>query len=283
MGAKDGKYKESLSAEEKRPNDKPEDEEHKGKNAEAEANTEIPGKGKKAGKKDRKPSGGIDHTPLPYVPEGFTVKFTFYKATNLPPADIHTASADPFLTATLRTPAPKRHKQDPDLTYRTPTLRRTTDPEWNASWTVANIPSSGFTLKCRLYDEDYADHNDRLGNVTIKVTHISEDWEGYPPPGKEFAVKKRVGSKRAYGIKALASMVTPGVHMTPSVHVGIKVLGKSDPPHAMMYTVGPSVWIKHFSPMIGRIAGTKVHKDEVHDSQQSKGDNGDDKKTKKYE
>jgi hypothetical protein len=233
-------------------------------------------------KRDKKPSGGRDHTPLPDAPPGYTIKFIFHKANNLPPADLSSASADPFLTAHLRTSAPKRHKQDPDLTYRTPTLRKTTDPEWNAEWIVANVPASGFSLKCRLYDEDYPDHDDRFGNVTIKVPSVGEDWKGFPRPGQEFVVKKRVGSKRAYGIKALASVLSSNVHMTPSLWVSMEVLGRSEPPHAMLYTVGPSSWIQHFSPMIGRIVGTKVHKDKTHGSQSQGKAKKDEKKTAKY-
>jgi len=284
-----GHGKESPGSEEKEENEEKsqdeetKDDEHVGEEGGGtNTNGKTPAKDK-IKKQTKKPSGGIDHTPLPDAPPGFTLKFTFHKATNLPPADIATASADPYLTARLQTSAPKRHKQDPDLTYRTPTLRKTTDPEWNAEWIVANIPSSGCTVKCRLFDEDYPDHDDRLGNVTIKIHHVSEDWEGFPSPGREFQVKKRVGSKRAYALKALASMIAPGVHMTPSLWVSVEVLGKSDPPHAMVHTIGPSVWIKHFSPMIGRIAGTKVHKDEAHDSQQKNADEGEEKKTKKYE
>lgn len=224
------------------------------------------------------PPGGYDDTPLPDAPPGYTVRFVFHRAENLPAADLATASSDPFVLATLRAANPRRHKEEPDLVHRTRTLRRRTSPEWEDEWIVANVPPSGFSLKCRIFDEDSADHNDRLGNVTIRVPHVGEDWEGFPPPGREFRVQKRVGSKRAYLLKAVVSAVSSET-LTPSLWVSAEVLGKSDPPHAQMYTVGPTTWIKHFSPMIGRLTGTKVHCDEGDDVQSQSSQ----KKSKKYE
>ncbi|KAF4509178.1 hypothetical protein G6O67_005466 [Ophiocordyceps sinensis] len=211
------------------------------------------------------PPGGFDPTPLPDAPQGYTVRFCFRCAANLPPADFNTASSDPYLTATLKASNPKRHREDPDLTHRTRTLRRTLEPEWDDEWIVANVPPSGFTLKCRLYDEDSRDGDDRLGNVTVRVPHIFDGWDGFPPPGKEFGAKKRMISKRAFLLKGLASLLSSDAHMTPRLTISIELLGPSDPPHAQMYTLGPTTWVKHLSPMIGRIVGTKVNADENDD------------------
>ncbi|KAF5023687.1 hypothetical protein F66182_4253 [Fusarium sp. NRRL 66182] len=205
------------------------------------------------------PPGGFDSTPLPDAPQGYTIRFIFHGASNLPPADFVTASSDPFLHATLVGTQPKRHKEDPDLVHRTKTIRKTTEPKWEDEWVVANVPPTGFTLKCRMYDEDFPDHDDRLGNVTIKVPSISQEWRGIPPPGHTYPAKKRVMSKRAYFAKALTSVINSNVHMTPLLRLSMELLGPSDPPHAQMYTVGPTTWVKHFSPLIGRIAGVKVN------------------------
>lgn len=230
------------------------------------------------------PPGGFDATPLPDAPQGYTLRFTFDHAANLPPSDFHSASSDPFLTATLRAANPKRHKDDPDLVFRTRTIRRTTNPEWKSSWVVANVPPSGFNLKCRLYDEDYPNSSDRLGNVTLKVARISDEWEGIPPPGREFAAKKRVISKRAFILKGVLSILTQNFHMTPRLCIAVEVLGKSDPPYAQMYTVGPTYWFKHFSPMIGRLTGTTVNADEEDDTAAAQGHQGPtDRTTQKYE
>ncbi|KEY68097.1 hypothetical protein S7711_05507 [Stachybotrys chartarum IBT 7711] len=210
-------------------------------------------------KKKTGPPGGFDSTPLPDAPQGYDVRFCFRYASNLPPADIHTGSADPFIIATLRGNNPKRHKDDPDLTYRTKTLRRTSEPKWEEEWVVANVPPNGFTLKCRMYDEDWPDQNDRLGNVTIKVPELYEDWEGIPYPGKEFTAKKRVISKRALALKVVASALSRSAGISPRLCISIQLLKKSDPPYAQMCTLGPNLWAKHFSPMIGWLAGTKVN------------------------
>ncbi|KAI0549027.1 hypothetical protein F4679DRAFT_286174 [Xylaria curta] len=215
------------------------------------------------------PPGGYDSTPIPDAPPGYTVKFTFHRAENLPVADISTGASDPFLTAQLSTSLPKRHKDDPDLCYRTRTIRRNLEPMWEEDWIVANVPSSGFRIKCRLYDEDWPDHNDRLGNVTIYVNNINESWQGFAD--KVFDVKKRMGSKRAYLLKAGTSVLQSGVSMTPRLYISAKVLGKSDPPHGQIYTAGPTYYFQHFSPMIGRITGIKVTKDGAADAHSQDG------------
>lgn len=233
-------------------------------------------------KSKAKPPGGLDDTPLPDAPPGYTVKFTFLKCTNLPPSDLHTTAADPYLVATLTTNLPRRHREDPPLEHRTRTIYRQTEPEWNEEWIVANVPGSGFTLKCRLYDEDWPDRNDRLGNVTVHVPSLDENWGGWPPPkGKEFPVKKRVGSKTAYLVKGIASALSTSIHMTPHMYIAAEVLGRSDPPHGQMFTLGPSRWVQHFSPVFGRLTGTKVNKDSSKDAECSQ--NHEEKKTQKHE
>lgn len=211
-----------------------------------------------------KPEGGFDTTPVPDAAPGYTVRFTFHRATNLPAADVSTQASDPFCIATLTTALPKRHKEDPNLAHRTPTIRNTLEPQWEDSWTVANVPASGFKLKVRIYDEDWPDHNDRLGNVTVIVHRINEQWTGFPVA--DFEVKKRAGSKRAYLVKAATTALHRGASMTPRLFMSAEVLGLSESqPNAHMYTLGPTFYFRHFSPMIGRLAGLKVNKDEEHD------------------
>ncbi|KAM0232380.1 hypothetical protein ACHAPO_007868 [Fusarium lateritium] len=234
------------------------------------------------------PPGGFDPTPLPDAPQGYTIRFIFHGASNLAPADFVTISSDPFLHATLKGTQPKRHKEDPDLTHRTRTIRKSTEPQWDDEWVVANVPPTGFTLKCRLYDEDFPDHDDRLGNVTIKVPSISQDWKGIPPPGRIYEAKKRAMSKRAYLTKAVTSVVNHNMHMTPLLRVSMELLGPSAPPYAQMHTVGPTTWVKHFSPLIGRIAGVKVNANSDDDARTDQNEqaaqNGNKKsKTQKYD
>lgn len=205
------------------------------------------------------PPGGYDSTPVPSALDGYVVKFTFIRAENLPIADLETASSDPFLIATLTSHGIRqRHKEDPLMQLRTRTIHKNTDPVWNQEWIVAGVPSSGFKLKCRIYDEDTNDSDDRLGNVTVEVPNIGESWQGIHEVS--YPVKKRMGSWRAYLLKGITMMC--GRDISGYLTLSIEVLGKSDAPYGKMYTVGPTAWTKHYSPMIGRIAGTKAPKTE---------------------
>ena len=209
---------------------------------------------KKQDKKD--PPGGFDNTPVPRAPRGYTIKFTFHRAHNLPAADIKTLSSDPYIIATLKTDLPKRNKQDPDLRLRTPTIHHNTSPEWNAEWVVANVPASGFQLKCRLYDEDAVDHDDKLGNVHVDVANISEGWAGFKE--KSFDIEKRTGSKRAYCVRGCAAVFLPHVKMGGELVVSVENLGRTTADYGgRAFTVGPLYWSRHFSPIIGRLTGIK--------------------------
>ena len=208
-------------------------------------------------KKDESgPAGGYDDTPIPKAPPGLTVKFTFHRATGLPMADIQTLSSDPYIDAQLNTTLAPRHKHDPDMRFRTPTIRRNTHPEWNCEWIVANVPSSGFKLKARIYDEDPADHDDRLGNVHLRVNNISENWEGIKE--QSFKIKKRSGSKRAYAIKGCTALFSRKISLSGELIMSVEVLGRTEAEiGGQIYTVGPCAWSQHLSPLIGRLTGTK--------------------------
>lgn len=202
------------------------------------------------------PAGGFDDTPVPQLEQGYTLKITLHRAKNLPFADFNTISSDPYILATLKTDIPKRHKQDPDLALRTPTIHRNVNPEWNTEWIIANVPRSGFFLKCRIYDEDPADHDDRLGNVHVSVSDIDERWRGFKE--QEYGIKKRMGSKRAYFIRGVAAMVSKDTKMGGTMFISIENFGKTEGDYkGRMFTASPMPWSRHFSPLIGRLTGTK--------------------------
>ncbi|KAF1943449.1 hypothetical protein EJ02DRAFT_453353 [Clathrospora elynae] len=235
----------------------------------ADAEPPKPQKTNTAGSKKKGPEGGFDDTPIPRAPPGYTVKFTFHRANNLPLADINTLSADPFITAQLTTTLPTRHKEDPPLMMRTPTIRQNTNPEWNCEWVVANVPASGFRLKCRIYDEDPADHDDRLGNVHVDVASISENWAGIND--QTYKIRKRMVSKRAYALRGVAVCFGKAEHMDGTLNISVKVLGRSEDENGgRVYTVGPQFWIRHYSPLLGRLLGQK----EPNDGRESKKKNG---------
>lgn len=213
--------------------------------------------------KDTEPAGGLDRTPIPQASSGYTVRFTFHKCTNLPAADLRTVSSDPFFLATLTSLGIQpRHKEDPELRLRSRTVRRSTSPEWEQVWEVGGVPKEGFKLKIRIYDEDSADKDDRLGNVTIIVPSLPQPkenvhrcgWDGIQM--QTYKVKKRMGSWRAYAVKAVTSGLCGG-DLTAHLVVSIEMLGVSEE-MGRMYTLGPSTWTQHYSPMIGRITGVKA-------------------------
>ncbi|KAJ5626060.1 hypothetical protein N7510_002369 [Penicillium lagena] len=208
-------------------------------------------------KADDKPAGGFDATPIPSAPPGYTLKITFHRAAQLPVADFGAFSSDPYVYAQLHVDLPRRHKQDPLISFRSHTVHKNRNPTWDSEWIVANVPASGFLLKAYLYDEDPSDHDDKLGIAFIEVPSLQEDWKGISE--QSFKVKKRYGSKRVYVVTNVSAFAT-GHHPESSLVVSIQCLGRTPGNEGgQMYTVGPNHWFKHYSPMIGRLAGTKVH------------------------
>lgn len=206
------------------------------------------------------PAGGFDDTPIPHAPPGYTLRFTFHRGDNLPFADFGSFSSDPYIAAQLMFKLPQRHKQDPPLIFRTPTVRKNTNPVWDREWIVANVPASGFELKCCVLDEDAADHDDKLGNAYVQVNSINESWPGIKE--QRFKVKKRMGSKRVYVFGNLAALASRRLDPGSYVVISVECLGKTPGSEGgQVYTMGPNYWFKHFSPLIGRLAGTK---DEIH-------------------
>ncbi|KAL3463773.1 hypothetical protein BJX64DRAFT_256159 [Aspergillus heterothallicus] len=202
------------------------------------------------------PPGGFDSTPFPQAPPGYTLKFTFHRGVNLPCADFGTFSSDPYIHATLTVDVPQRHKQDPLPTFRTPTVRKNRDPVWESTWIVANVPASGFRLKCRVYDEDAADHDDKLGNAYVQADSMSTLWPGFKE--QPFRLKKHTGSKRVYLFGNIAAFASRRLDTDSHIVISVECLGKSPGTNgAQVYTLGPNYWFKHFSPLIGRLIGTK--------------------------
>ncbi|KAJ6006586.1 hypothetical protein N7451_004530 [Penicillium sp. IBT 35674x] len=201
-----------------------------------------------------KPAGGYDATPIPHAPPGYTVKFTFHRGDDLPIADFGSFSSDPYVYAQLHVDLPRRHKQDPVMSFRSPTVRKNMNPIWNSEWIVANVPASGGLLKAYLMDEDPADHDDKLGIAFIDIPAL-EGWKGFKE--QPFKVKKRFGSKRVYVFTNVSAFAT-GHHKESFLIMSIECLGRTPGTDGgQMYTLGPNYWFKHFSPLFGRLTGTK--------------------------
>ena len=207
---------------------------------------------------EEKPKGGHDPTPMPKT-DGptYTLEFTFHQALNLPISDIPAGTSDPYILAQLETSLPSRHEQDPKLRFRTQTIHRTVEPKWESRWVVAGIPSSGFDLKVRIYDEDVDDHDDKLGKVFIQSGRIDESFK---IEKREYRVKKRGADLIAYGLRWGKTLICRNSHTHARLILSIKVVGKTEDEVGKAYTMN-NFWWKHYSPLIGRLAGVKSHND----------------------
>ena len=216
------------------------------------------------------PPGGFDATLLPHRSPGYTVKFTVHKATHLPLADLASLSSDPYVKLELRTDLPTRHKEDPPLTFRTRTVWRSTEPEFNQSWIVANVPATGFRLKARVYDEDSSDKDDRLGNAHITISHVGESWQGFQ--NRPCKIMKRAGSWRAYALRGVAVCTRRTHGLNGYLYISAECLGGSPGVEGgRAYTTGLQYWCKNYSPLLGRIAGSREPNHPDHHQQSDQG------------
>lgn len=245
------------------------------------------------GDKEKEPDGGYDSTPLPRHPHPtYTLRFTFHRATHLPIADLQNAASDPYLLVQLNMPHDsgigQRHKQDPPLRWRSITTHATRDPVWEDQWVVAGVPApqDGQTgaceLKIRVMDEDKSDHDDRLGDVKIRLDGLGTSrWKDVREGAYE--VQKRKAKKRVNLVRfccapmdLLARPKRGRKSPKEELVVSIEVLGKTegDDEVGKAYTIGPLRWRQHYSPMIGRVAGTEQPKEEEHqeEKQQQQGE-----------
>lgn len=98
----------------------------------------------------------------------------------------------------------------------------------------------------------------RLDIVPLRIRYtsiVSNDWPGIKE--QSFRVKKRVESKRVY-VFTNGSAFATGHHKESFLVMSIECLGKTPGDNGgLMYTLGPNHCFKHFSPLIGRLAGTK--------------------------
>lgn len=206
-----------------------------------------------------KPQGGYDSTPLaPCTSRTYTLRITFHKATNLPVADFGSQTSDPFILAQATTSHKLRHSQDPYLRFRTNTVRKTLEPVWEAPWVIAGVPEDGLKLSVRIYDEDPEDHDDRLGKLEINTGPIDEKWQGFKK--KSFKVKKTGADLRAYALRWTCVMLA-GHDLHAHVVISIEMLGQTKREMGKAYTIN-GFWWKHYSPVIGRLTGTKARDDQ---------------------
>ena len=175
----------------------------------------------------------------------YTCKITFIKVTDVPVADFHDLSCDPYLQATLTADTAS---DQPDglpqlLTYRTQTCRRTLNPEFNASWVVSGIPASGLLLSIKLRDEDPGNYDDDLGKAVLRMPNAGEGKleDGWKSGDREYKVHKRRGSVLSKVFTCTANVLTGGdIGHRVRLWVRCEVMGKAENQEdRRMYTVGP--------------------------------------------
>lgn len=184
----------------------------------------------------------------------YNISITFLRAENLPIADIPSLSSDPYVSATLETESSVVNKDySPPLRFRTQTQRCTTNPTWDCVWDVGNVPRPGTKLHVQMMDEDYGDHDDRLGHVTIDFERLAR-WEGEKVVNEEwYPLRKKGASKKAAVLRLCAAGASAAgecvggegtkAKAKARVLVRIEVKGetKLEKPYPRAFTMGPSM------------------------------------------
>ncbi|KAL1409146.1 hypothetical protein Q8F55_005975 [Vanrija albida] len=206
---------------------------------------------------DSEPEGGYDSTQLsPSKDETYVVRIVFLSGTNMPIADVGQLSSDPYVLAQLSADGDgrygKRHKTDPFLRFRSATAHSTTEPRWEAEWVVAGVPKTGFVLTARVYDEDTGTKDDRLGKIALRSGELEDGWSS---DTRDFKLKKRGASTRAWGLHAVRKLHPANRDKDPALSISAEVLGKTEDECGKIYSL-TSWWFTHYSPLIGTILGT---------------------------
>ncbi|ORY84789.1 hypothetical protein BCR37DRAFT_251546 [Protomyces lactucae-debilis] len=183
----------------------------------------------------------------------YECQIQFVSGENLPIGDIWGANSDPYIIAILG------HKTANELQYRTSTCRATRNPSWQDqdTWHVGGIAEDS-ELKLRVFDEDPRKmNNDRLGVASFAMKGLAEMCDKGPQE-IVLKVRKRKASAKVYILTYLWSFGLFQDLKAKSALVKIKLTVKQDeearPKPAL---VGPIRYSIHFSPLLGRLAGTK--------------------------
>jgi hypothetical protein len=127
-------------------------------------------------------------------------------------------------------------------------------------------------------DEDRMNHDDHLGDVKIILTDIGgSTWTDKSE--LPYEISKRHASKRANLTRAAFTVIHPvrralahhdnktEDHHNEELYISIEVLEKMDQDIGKAYTIGPCRWIQHYSPLIGRLVGTKESSSDTDDEE----------------
>ncbi|KAG9084150.1 hypothetical protein FRC06_004193 [Ceratobasidium sp. 370] len=193
----------------------------------------------------------------------YDTQITVHSAHDLPVSDLPSLSADPYILAWLR-------DQDNTSDARSGLGERGVESGWRTG--------VGFALRIGVRDEDAGKKDERLGEARVSFFSTlapkklkgddSErdadlDWghvrEGLDVARREAPIKKWRGGTRmflsTYMTAAIIRRVSP---RSGKVVVSIRVLGLSENQEdRRVYTLGPNYYSLHFSPLLGKVMGTK--------------------------
>lgn len=141
---------------------------------------------------------------------------------------------------------------DPPLRFRSCTVQRSVNPEWESEWIVAGVPSKAL-IEARVYDEDTGKRDDLLGTAYIPLT-LSD---GYSSEWQSYKLHKSGADRVALGIKAVVAAWDPDARQGATLAVSVRVLGRTQRNIGRMYTINSHWWI-HYSPLVGSITNTKT-------------------------
>jgi hypothetical protein len=133
-------------------------------------------------------------------------------------------------------------------------------------------------------DEDRMNHDDRLGDVKAVFHDIGGSaWTDVKE--RPMDIKKKHASKRVNMMRAAFTVIHPvrkafqhhpddhgtSEHHAEELFISIEVLEnmKPDDDVGKAYTIGPCRWMQHYSPLIGRMLGTKEGSSSDSDDEQA--------------
>jgi hypothetical protein len=123
-------------------------------------------------------------------------------------------------------------------------------------------------MKVVVMDEDFTSHDDRLGHLKVEIRDLGgPEWKDIKR--RRFELKKRWAGRRVNLARAASNILNPLKlcrdktyrHQRDEIEISVEVIGSLQPGEewnvGRAFTLGPGRWWQHYSPLLGRIAGTK--------------------------
>lgn len=184
----------------------------------------------------------------------YTIALRFVSGSRLPIGDFFQGTSDPYVVAYLD------RKGTNELVFRTSTARSTRDPKWQEDdvWHVRGV-QEGAVIKIWLYDEDPRKlDNDRLGVAELRLDNLEQLASQDEAKEMTLKVSKRKANMKVYALTYIYTWAAfqDLNKQAASITVELKVKKDEHKPDKPRQA-GPMRYSIHFSPILGRMAGTK--------------------------